>query len=130
MDEWTDSYKELEANVSVLLDELDRENIERFAVQQKNLVLQNAAEILENTVGQLSKENSKLVKKNEKLEKEQSLFDKSLFDCSICYEKSVENRMIFVPCGHTACKKCSEEWKEKTCHMCRARIEKKVKIIL
>nr|CAB3263830.1 zinc finger protein ZF(ZZ/RING)-1 [Phallusia mammillata] len=41
--------------------------------------------------------------------------------CPICMETQME--VVFVPCGHTTCRKCSETL--KVCHICRKKIEKK-----
>jgi hypothetical protein len=46
------------------------------------------------------------------------------YECEICLFLNISPYM-FVPCGHTVCKKCSD--KIKICPFCRSRIERKVK---
>ena len=46
------------------------------------------------------------------------------FQCNICHENVVN--IIFTPCGHFCCEKCSIKLNE--CHMCRSNIHDRHKI--
>jgi len=49
--------------------------------------------------------------------------DTDLFECKICLENVIYH--TFKPCGHTACKTCSESIKKyhhHKCHVCRQKI--------
>ena len=125
MDYWAKCFRQVSAIIVLYAVQLKLKHIERINFQTK-------IGQFENKIRELSDENASLVQTVIQLEEKQSSVDPTLFDCSICFEESVQNRIVFVPCGHTACKNCAEEWEKtcKTCHICRTKIQNRIKLNL
>jgi hypothetical protein len=47
---------------------------------------------------------------------------KCKYECSICFENP--KNVIFIPCGHSFCKECSDKFVDVCC-ICRQRIDRK-----
>ena len=56
---------------------------------------------------------------------------KSLIECGICFleSRNVDSSFIYTfnPCGHTACKRCTNQL-NNTCHTCRKKIVGKIRL--
>jgi hypothetical protein len=102
-----------------------KEEIEMETIRIQSLLEENIIQ-KEKTVEEIS-EYVKLLKEcvNTLDEAERHNFENPYL-CGICVERNITH--VFRPCGHTICQICMNTQHMWNCHICRKRIEEKIKV--